>query len=138
MRGYLYVLTNPYMPGLVKIGCTDRTPRERADELSQATGVPGRFKVERSWALDDAHTFEQRVHTALAAYRVSGEHFRLSVPTATERIEAMLRTAGTPLRTARWRFHLERITAAVLLLAACWAALRRLLRTLRHLHAAFR
>src|SRR5215472_17557151 len=112
MRGYLYLLTNPYMPGLVKIGCTDRTPRERADELSQATGVPGRFTVERSWALDDARSFEQRVHAALAAYRVSGEHFRLSVPIATERIDAMLRAAGTPLGSATWRFRLERITAA--------------------------
>jgi hypothetical protein len=40
MRGYIYVLTNPNMPGLVKIGYTQRLPRERANELSRATGVP--------------------------------------------------------------------------------------------------
>jgi T5orf172 domain len=136
MRGYLYVLTNPHMPGLVKIGCTDRTPRERADELSRATGVPGRFKVERSWVLDDAHAFEQRVHAGLAAYRVSGEHFQLSAAAAIERIETMLRAAGTTPHSSAWRSHLERITAAVLLIAACWAALRRLHRNLRRLRAA--
>jgi hypothetical protein len=119
MRGYLYVLTNPYMRGLVKIGCTDRTPRQRADELSQATGVPGRFKVERSWPLEDAHAFERGVHAGLAAYRVSGEHFQLSVTTAIERIETMLRTQpelGAGL--SAWRMHFERITAAVLLITA--------------------
>jgi hypothetical protein len=40
MRGYIYVLTNPNMPGLVKIGYTQRLPRERANDLSRATGVP--------------------------------------------------------------------------------------------------
>jgi hypothetical protein len=130
------VLTNPYMPGLVKIGCTDRSPHMRAAELSAATGVPGRFRVERSWPLDDAHTAERRVHAALAAYRVSGEHFRLSVATAIERIEEMLRVAGATPHSSAWRVHLERITAAVLLIAACWGALRWLQCNLRRLRAA--
>jgi hypothetical protein len=44
--GYVYCLTNPSMPGLVKIGMTTNDPEERAAELSSATGVPTPFRVE--------------------------------------------------------------------------------------------
>src|SRR5215469_3906519 len=99
MRGHLYVLTNPHMPGLVKIDCTDRTAYERADELSRATGVPGRYRVERSWLLDNAAAAERRVHGALAAHRLPGsEHFGLPVATAVEQVEALLRGARPELR----------------------------------------
>jgi hypothetical protein len=133
------VLSNPHMPGLLKIGHTVRTPAERAAELSNATGVPGRFQVERSWYLDDAEAFERQVHVAFAGQLVSGEHFRLPVATAIERIEAMLR-AEPELRATHpaWRHHLARIVAVIALIAACWGALRRLRRTIRHLQAVLR
>jgi hypothetical protein len=140
VRGFLYVLSNPHMPGLLKIGHTVRTPAERAAELSNATGVPGDYRVERSWLLDDAEAFERRVHTALAAYRVPGsEHFRLPVADAIERIEAMLR-AEPELRATHpaWRHHFARIVAVIALIAAYWGALRRLRRTIRHLQAVLR
>jgi hypothetical protein len=78
----------------VKIGYTDRTPSERASELSGATGVPGLFKVERSWQLADAQSWERRVHSALAQHRVSGEHFELTVNEAVRRITQLLHAAG--------------------------------------------
>ena len=43
--GWVYVLTNPAMPGLVKIGLTSRNPQVRAAELTQATGVPAPFVI---------------------------------------------------------------------------------------------
>jgi hypothetical protein len=43
--GWVYTLTNPAMPRLVKIGLTTKTPKERAAELTAATGVPMPFKV---------------------------------------------------------------------------------------------
>ena len=43
MEGYVYVLINPSMEGLVKIGMTTSTPEERVTELSSATGVPSKF-----------------------------------------------------------------------------------------------
>ena len=44
--GYIYIATNKYMPSLVKIGKTERYPYDRVDELSSATGVPGKFIIE--------------------------------------------------------------------------------------------
>lgn len=43
--GHIYILVNPSMEGLVKIGKTTRDPESRARELSQATGVPTPFYV---------------------------------------------------------------------------------------------
>lgn len=37
--GLVYVLINPSMEGLIKVGKTTRNPKERADELSKVTGV---------------------------------------------------------------------------------------------------
>ncbi|MBL4747578.1 MAG: GIY-YIG nuclease family protein [Magnetovibrio sp.] len=51
-NGFVYIMSNPSMPGLLKIGCTTRTPEERANELHQATGVPGKFTVEWSVAIE--------------------------------------------------------------------------------------
>ncbi len=38
--GYIYIISNPSMPGLVKIGRTSRDPQTRLRELNSATGVP--------------------------------------------------------------------------------------------------
>jgi hypothetical protein len=110
--GHLYVLSNQWMPGLVKIGCTDRTPQMRAFELSQPTGVPGDYRVERSWRAENAAAAEQRVFAALAVYRVRGsEHFQLTVADAVARIEALL-PAGAAAEPP-WRMQIERIAGAV-------------------------
>ena len=45
MNGYIYVMLNMSMEGLVKIGRTNRDPKAREKELSQATGVPTPFKL---------------------------------------------------------------------------------------------
>jgi len=43
--GYVYFMTNPAMPGHVKIGITRLTPDERARQLSSGTAVARPFKV---------------------------------------------------------------------------------------------
>jgi T5orf172 domain len=89
--GHIYVLSNPHMRGLVKIGFTLGPPESRALELSRATGVPGRYKVERSWLIQDPRRHERAVHRELRRYRVEGkELFKLTAPVAIERINVML------------------------------------------------
>ena len=46
VAGYLYILSNPSMPGLLKIGLTTRPVLDRVEELNAATGVPTAFKIE--------------------------------------------------------------------------------------------
>lgn len=72
--GYIYILSNDYMPGLVKIGKTERVPHDRRDELSRFEGVPGNFQIEyeRATVLDynpvgDAPAIERMIHKKLRA-----------------------------------------------------------------------
>lgn len=83
MAGYVYLLTNPSLPGLVKIGRTDRDPFARAAEL-QTTGVPTPFEVLAALRVLDSAGVDPRVHQRLEAQRVSGgrEFFRLSLEAA--------------------------------------------------------
>ena len=50
IKGYVYVLSNPRMPGLVKVGCSTRPVDERVAELNSATAVPAPFVVEAYFA----------------------------------------------------------------------------------------
>lgn len=81
--GWLYILTNPAMSGLCKIGMTTRTPEERAAELHD-TGSPAPYAVAAAWPVDDVRVAERAAHAVLARYRVSNqrEWFRVSVPVA--------------------------------------------------------
>ena len=63
--GHIYVLVNPSMEGLVKIGKTTRDPDARAKEVSQATGVPTPFHVAFSVEVSDCHAAEDYAHTVL-------------------------------------------------------------------------
>lgn len=90
MEGYIYLLTNPYVPVLVKLGYTDRDPKTRAVELSATTGVPGEWEVFHSWRLENAYECEQRLFVALQGFRETGEFLKLSPQNAKQRIAALL------------------------------------------------
>lgn len=76
--GVVYVLLNPSMPGLVKIGRTKRSAEERARRL-RTTGVPSEFMVIYDVFVDDAAAVEQAIHQRLRQARVEGrEFFRVS------------------------------------------------------------
>ena len=80
--GYVYVLINPSMEGLVKIGKTTKEPKERAAELSKATGVPTPFVVAYEEYFDDCGQAEAFVHTYLEqkGYRVASNREFFEVP----------------------------------------------------------
>lgn len=63
--GYVYVMINPSIPNLVKIGKTLRDPYERAKELSSATGVPTPFIVVYYKAFSNCHLAEAAIHKYL-------------------------------------------------------------------------
>jgi hypothetical protein len=71
--GHIYVLINPSIEGLVKIGKTTGDPKERTRELSAATGVPTPFILAFDAYFEDCSRAEQYVHTAMErrGYRVA-------------------------------------------------------------------
>jgi cold shock CspA family protein len=71
--GYIYVLINPSMEGLLKIGKTTRDPEGRAKELSAATGVPTPFYLAYKAFFGNCSLAEEYIHTRLEQkeYKVS-------------------------------------------------------------------
>ena len=69
-QGYVYVLTNAAMPGLVKIGHSVNCGKTRARDIYQ-TGVPLPFDVAFEMLVDDSYEIEQLVHEDLQKDRVS-------------------------------------------------------------------
>ncbi len=59
--GYIYILINPSMVGLVKIGKTTRDHKDRVNELSSATGVPTPFILIYQEYFDDCSTAEIKI-----------------------------------------------------------------------------
>jgi len=64
--GYVYVLINPSLDGMVNIGKTTRTPEERAKELSSSAGVPTPFYVAYQVEVSNCHSAEEYMHTLLS------------------------------------------------------------------------
>jgi hypothetical protein len=94
MEGYVYVLTNPAMPGLVKIGRTSRLSDNRVAELSAATGVPAAFEVFFELQVDNCEAAERAVHEELATCRFRGERefFRVAPDAAASAVVRVCRT----------------------------------------------
>lgn len=80
--GFVYILINPSLSGLVKIGKTTRTPEERAKELSDATGIPTPFIVAFDEQFEDCDYAESFMHTLLEnqGYRVAGNREFFNIP----------------------------------------------------------
>ena len=92
MSGIVYLLTNPAMPGLVKIGKTTRDdPQVRVGDL-YTTGVPLPFDCELAMEVDDETAVEAAFHQAFEPDRINPrrEFFKIDVSQA----EALLRLLG--------------------------------------------
>ena len=86
--GIVYVLTNPAMPQMVKIGKTRRDDvAQRLREL-YSTGVPVPFQCEVARSVEDHQKVEAALHTAFQPYRVNPqrEFFEVEV----EQVRAVL------------------------------------------------
>lgn len=91
--GYVYIVSNPSMPGLVKVGFTARSVKERIDELSDHTGVAEAYVEEWHCAVSSPQEAEKKAHHALEPFRYSRnrEFFRISVDQAIGLISEALR-----------------------------------------------
>lgn len=80
--GWIYVLTNPSMPNLVKIGRTERDPETRISELSTPTGVPTPFRLVYKALVSDCSSAEELVHSILSqrGYRISNKREFFNAP----------------------------------------------------------
>lgn len=68
---YVYVLTNPAMPGLVKIGMTSQNdPSSRPSQL-YSSGVPLPFDTVFMARVEDAAKVETAIHVAFSPYRIN-------------------------------------------------------------------
>ena len=63
--GTIYVLANPAIPGLVKVGKTTRSVDARIKELSSATGVPSEFMLIYEQTFLDVDNAESQIHVIL-------------------------------------------------------------------------
>lgn len=108
MEGYVYVMSNKAMPGLVKVGFTTGTPDERAAQLN-GTHSPHPVVVEYSTHVPDARAVEREAHLRLRKHREGKEWFRCSRELA---INAIKRAAGDLARNEFSRVEQERQQAA--------------------------
>ena len=68
---WVYVLSNPAQPGILKIGYTSNTPEERARQLSNATGVALPYVVEYAYSCWNGLELEKDIHERLNEYRLT-------------------------------------------------------------------
>lgn len=88
MAGYVYVLLNPAFPNLLKIGKTERHPRDRAKELD-GTGSPYPFVVAFWRYVYDPDKVERELHLRFSENRTSQQREFFSTEVV-DVIEAML------------------------------------------------
>src|SRR5918994_4068643 len=77
--GFVYIMINPAMRGLVKIGLTDRASKARAKEL-RGTGVPDDFVVVYDELVTDCEAVESRLHQRFGDYRYQPNREFFQIP----------------------------------------------------------
>jgi hypothetical protein len=95
--GIIYILTNPAMPGIVKIGKTSREIETRLSEL-YSTGVPVPFECVFAGKVSDIDKVEKAFHLAFAPYRINPkrEFFHIEAEQAIAMLELMTTEDVTP------------------------------------------
>ena len=81
-HGYIYCFSNPSMPGILKVGMTERTPEIRLGEANaRKTWLPTPYKIEFAKKVLNPKQKEKTLHTLLEQYtdRINPhEFFRVS------------------------------------------------------------
>ena len=69
--GFIYCLGNKAMPGIYKIGMTERAPAQRCAEISGVTAAALPFDVLCFGQVEDPRRVESEIHGIFAPFRVS-------------------------------------------------------------------
>lgn len=98
--GYVYILFNPLMDGIVKIGSTTQSSEKRAIQISKGTGVPVAYQVVYEEHVSDCRAVEQRLHQIFVAYRINPnrEFFRIPLKEAIralQQVASEFKVSGT-------------------------------------------
>ena len=88
-KGFVYILDNPSLEGMVKIGATTKKPSKRCWELSSSTSIPTPFNIVYSQPSMNPFKVESIVHTILDEYRVNKnrEFFKVDIDKTINLIE---------------------------------------------------
>lgn len=108
--GFVYVMSNQAMPGVVKVGQTSQLAEDRAKKL-HTTGVPVSFDVNFRALTSRSVEVERRAHELLAPYRVASnrEFFRTTPEIAIRDIRrAKMEVAGITASTNQSPHRLRR------------------------------
>ena len=89
IRGWIYIITNEAMPGLIKIGFSTKDPVLRASELDN-TGIPYPYIVVYDALVMDPRTTEQNIHRLFQDRLEEKEWFRCSIESAISEIKSHL------------------------------------------------
>lgn len=102
--GYVYILTNPTIPGALKIGMSSNHPLYRSYQLSSSTGVPTPFHVAYYRSFSDCVRAETIAHNALAQYRVSlnREFFNVGLDEAIRVVDNIAEDIDTEFQSQRY------------------------------------
>ncbi|HXK30209.1 MAG TPA: GIY-YIG nuclease family protein [Candidatus Binatia bacterium] len=92
VNGYIYILSNPKMGGLLKIGFSARPVEERIAELNSATGMPAPFVLEAFFLSTNPQGDEKQIHSKLSEQRIPGKEF-FALPT-TEALKVVQSICG--------------------------------------------
>lgn len=78
--GFVYCLSNPCMPGVLKIGMTHRSPMQRCQELSSSTSAPMPFTLLCYGEVQLPREAELYLHEVFSDERINGsrEFFKAS------------------------------------------------------------
>ncbi len=115
-EGWVYILTNEAMPGLVKVGYTMKDPAIRAEELYKdsktgaVTGVPMPFVVVYKALVVNPYQVEQAVHKELESKRINNnrEFFKCEL---SETIAAIQQVTTVKYEDAKHRDSLTKDTS---------------------------
>jgi hypothetical protein len=89
MKGWVYVITNMAMPGLIKVSFSMKDPEIRAIELNH-TGTPHPYAVEYDVLVENPHDIEQTIHKQLHAKQEGKEWFRCTPEEAVAAVKVVV------------------------------------------------